>query len=596
MSRQARFLAIAPYQGLKTSLLEAAKNLPSVQLDVIVANLEDAEQILQPEILQKYDVLISRGGTAEFIRRMTHIPLVQISISILDMLRMIQTARQSGDTFAIVGFGDITRPAKIVAEILQYELSIVEIGSKQEAESVLKDLAAAGCKLIIGDVVTVHTARLMGLNALLVNSGLESISVALNDAFSIFNSLRALRHEACVYSSVLDACERAILYRDSDGLVVYQSPAFRALELSEEQIESICAAQDGEMLYEHQNHLYSIQIKTVKRGDANGQAVFVRRMPENRELSDLQIRPLRVVEKAYCLYDQATAKTIESIIEPGKSNRTFSILGDPGTERELLAKHLHCRLMENDAGESLFITVKMEMLNSEEWQAYAELLHGYAQKSTVTLYFHDIHMLGKAGANRLTAFLEQISQNHRCIQIFSSTKALDALAAGQDYPDNLFRMMNGPCCYIPALNQRSDSIPAICSMMIGKCNTKYGKQVVGLEPDALEFLMHYTWPLNEVQLKNVITHTVIGAEKAYISLKELLPILRQPESTERNDLLIDTSLTLEEMEQEIIEYVLKRSNMNQTVAAQSLGLSRSTLWRKQKPGNRRTDEKQRTEG
>ena len=588
MSHQARFLAIAPYQGLKASLLEAAKNMPSVQLDVIVANLEDAKQILQPEILQKYDVLISRGGTAEFIRRLTHIPLVQISISILDMLRMIQTARQSGDSFAIVGFGDITRPARIVAEILQFNLSIVEIGSKQEAEAVLKDLADAGCRLIIGDVVTVHTARFMGLNALLVNSGVESISAALNDALSIFNSLRALRHEACVYSSVLDACGCAILYKDADGVMHYQSPAFRALALSQDQIEAICAAQDAEILYEHQNHFYSIQKKVVSRGDANGQAIFVKRMPENRELTDLQIKLLDVVERAYCLYDQATYKAVESIIDLGQSNRTFCIFGDPGTERELLAKHLHCRLMEYTAGESPFVTIKKELLVSEKWPSYAELLRDYAQKSTVTLYFHDIHTLGTAGASRLASFLEQISQNHHCMQIFSSSKSLDLLATEQGYPDHLFKMMNGPCCYIPPLNQRSDSIPAICSMMIGKCNTKYGKQVVGLEPDALDFLTHYAWPLNEMQLKNVITHTVISAEKAYITLKELLPVLRQPESTKRNDLLIDTSLTLDEMEQEIIEYVLKRNNMNQTVAAQSLGLSRSTLWRKQKPENRRT--------
>ncbi len=583
MPQEANILAIAPYQGLKNSLLEAAKALHSVKLDVIVANLEAAEHLLQPDVLHKYDILISRGGTAELISRMTRIPVVQIRISILDMLRIIQTARQSGDAFAIVGFGNVTRPALTVAEILHFDFPIVEISGKQEVEAVLKELVARGRNLIVGDVVTVNTARAMGLNALLVNSGVESASEALHDALSIFNSLSALRQEASSYLSMLDASDQAILYVDSSGAVRYQNPAFQSSGLSSDQLLAACAGQEGETLYQHDKQIYTILKKNLPKGEAADHVLFLERMPQTDHATHFSVQPLTAVEKAYCLYDRDTAKAVETMIGLSDANRVLCVYGDPGTERELLAKHLHCRLMADREGDCFFITVKSDAFGEESWPQCASLLHDYAQKKQVTLYFHDVQMIGLEGAHRLSTFLKQIGEDHRCLLIFSSTKSPDSLAVKQDYPDALCRQMCGPSCYIPPLCKRADSIPAICSMMVGKCNSKYGKQVVGFEPDAMRFLVEYAWPLNEAQLQNVITRAITRASKAYLTREELMPILRQPQSADQRELLVDTSLCLEQIEQEIIEHVLRRCGMNQTAAAQSLGLSRSTLWRKQKP-------------
>lgn len=589
MSQNAHILAIAPYPGLKNSLLEAAKALPAVHLDVIVANLDAAEHLLRPDVLSQYDILISRGGTAELISRITHIPVVQIRISILDMLRMIQTARQSGDAFAIVGFSNITQPARIVAEILHFDFPIVEIHSKQEAQTVLRELVAKRYNLIVGDVITVDTARTMGQNALLVNSGVESATEALHDALSIVSCLSTLRHEACAYLSILDACPQAIFYADSSGDFRYQNPAFQAGGLSPERALNACAGPDGDSLCAQDNQVYSLRNRTVSNGDASGHALFVDRMPEPEHSTRLHIKPLNAVERAYCLYDRETARAMESMIDTGSASRVFCVYGDPGTERELLAKHLHCRLTADCEGERFFVSVKSDAYAEDDWPQCAQLLREYAQKRQATLYFHDVQTIGTEGAQKLSTLLKQIGEEHPCLVVFSSTKLPDSLAIKQDYPDALCRRMCGPSFHIPPLCNRADSIPAICSMLVGQCNTKYGKQVVGFEPDAMSYLTRYTWPLNEVQLQNVVTHAVIGAGKAYITTDELMPALCQPEQASQQELLVDTSLPLEQMEQQIIQHVLRRCGMNQSVAAQSLGLSRSTLWRKQKPESHKAE-------
>ncbi len=480
MSQIARFLAIAPYQGLKNSLLEAAKALPGVHLDVIVANLEAAGELLSTELLQNYDVLISRGGTAELIRRMTHVPVVQINISILDMLRMIQTARQSDHSFAIVGFDNITRPARIVAELLHFDLPIVEIHGEQEAKAALSALAQQGHTLIVGDVITVNVARFMGLSALLVNSGEESAAEALADALSIFNSLCALRHETEAYAAILEASGQALLYRDAQGEVRCQTRAFKDAGLPPEEIPQLCAAPDGETLYEHEEHVYKIRKTTIRQGEQAGQALFVDRLPQYKDAGNLRIRKLTAVERAYCLYDRGMARAAEAIIGPGAESRSLCVYGGPGTERELMARYLHCRLMAQSQSDSFFVTVDSELLKGGGWPKAATLLLEYAQKAHVSLYFHDIHLLDPQAAGRLAAFLRCVEPMQQCVRLFSSTKTPEQLSLRQELPDELLQHMNGPALHITPLHKRAGSIPAICSVMIGKCNTRYGRQVVGL--------------------------------------------------------------------------------------------------------------------
>ena len=85
-----RILGIAPYEGMKLAMERAAETYSNVSLDTFVGDLEQGVDIVRQNLDSTYDCIISRGGTAELIRRVTDIPVVEIHLSVYDILRTIQ--------------------------------------------------------------------------------------------------------------------------------------------------------------------------------------------------------------------------------------------------------------------------------------------------------------------------------------------------------------------------------------------------------------------------------------------------------------------------------------------------------------------------
>ncbi len=87
-----RILGIAPYDGMRTAMEQAAQAYPNVELEVYTGNLEGDRAIVQRMAPNSYDCIISRGGTATLIRQVTDLPVVDIHISVYDVLRTMKLA------------------------------------------------------------------------------------------------------------------------------------------------------------------------------------------------------------------------------------------------------------------------------------------------------------------------------------------------------------------------------------------------------------------------------------------------------------------------------------------------------------------------
>ena len=102
-NRKIRILGIAPYEGMKTTMQKLAAGREDLELDVYTGNLNEGVEIAKQYFNTNYDVIISRGGTAELIEATTSIPVVEISLSVYDMLRALKLAENYSDRYAIVG-------------------------------------------------------------------------------------------------------------------------------------------------------------------------------------------------------------------------------------------------------------------------------------------------------------------------------------------------------------------------------------------------------------------------------------------------------------------------------------------------------------
>ena len=93
MYKKTKVLLIAPYEGLKEAVLGVLPQYQDkLELTMSLGDLTSGVQQAQTAQTQGYDVIISRGGTAELIARNVPLPVINIEISGYDYLRAIKLA------------------------------------------------------------------------------------------------------------------------------------------------------------------------------------------------------------------------------------------------------------------------------------------------------------------------------------------------------------------------------------------------------------------------------------------------------------------------------------------------------------------------
>ncbi|HEY0593216.1 MAG TPA: sigma 54-interacting transcriptional regulator, partial [Thermoanaerobaculia bacterium] len=149
-----------------------------------------------------------------------------------------------------------------------------------------------------------------------------------------------------------------------------------------------------------------------------------------------------------------------------------------------------------------------------------------------------------------------------------------AVSEGRFRSDLYFRINTIPLA-IPALRERKEDIPVLAEHFLREFAR--GREL-RISPEALRALQQYSWPGNIRELRNMIERAVLLTEGPVIEPAVLrFEFLGPPGSA-----AIDTSLTLEELEKMHIEKVLAEERGRVEMAAQRLGIPRSSLYQKLK--------------
>ena len=183
--KKINLLVIAPYKGMDEIINDLISLRDDVSADCYVANLEDASSILQQLDLFNYDAILSRGGTVSLIDSLVNLPVYDIGLSALDALRAIHLAQNFGQEIAVIGFENITKTTALLSEILQYDFPIVTIQSAEEALSKLTELKEKGYSVVVCDVITHQIAPKLGMNAVLITSGYETVKSTLDQVIRL---------------------------------------------------------------------------------------------------------------------------------------------------------------------------------------------------------------------------------------------------------------------------------------------------------------------------------------------------------------------------------------------------------------------------
>lgn len=134
---------------------------------------------------------------------------------------------------------------------------------------------------------------------------------------------------------------------------------------------------------------------------------------------------------------------------------------------------------------------------------------------------------------------------------------------------------------MPTLLDRLDDLPSLIQHFLSDYYQKYGTTAIKIKEDALQLIQQKASHMSISQLKQLIKQAAMN-ETEYVLSAETLSRLLDGYSASRASQSIELTGTLKDIEKEIISYVLKEENNNQSKAAERLGINRATLWRKLK--------------
>ncbi|MDF1660951.1 MAG: sigma-54 dependent transcriptional regulator [Planctomycetota bacterium] len=166
-----------------------------------------------------------------------------------------------------------------------------------------------------------------------------------------------------------------------------------------------------------------------------------------------------------------------------------------------------------------------------------------------------------------------ISATHRSLR--------QAVSDGQFREDLMYRLRVVPL-FIPPLRERQGDIELLLCVFIHQKLAGGQGRFRDIHPDAMRALLDYTWPGNVRELRNVIEYATVVAQGETLTVGDLPPEFRDPESPRSARSLTTTpkvSGSNSDEAQTILE-TLQRFDGNRQKAADALAMHRTTLWRK----------------
>jgi DNA-binding NtrC family response regulator len=296
-------------------------------------------------------------------------------------------------------------------------------------------------------------------------------------------------------------------------------------------------------------------------------------------------------------------RRVYSLIEraaPTEAN--VLILGENGTGKELVARELHSRSRRSN---SVFVSVDLgavaENLFESELFGHVKGAFTDARGDRIgrlqaadggTLFLDEVGNLPLHLQPKLLTALEQrqvvpVGANKPVpidVRVVAATNlSPDRLADESLFRQDLLFRLNTVEIELPPLRERREDVPLLIDHYVALYSKKYGKPPRDLPAEVLAALQAYDWPGNVRALRHAAERAVILAGDGAFTVEDF-SLSRaagaRPASVAAPALVQRDDLNLERAEKQMVEEALKKHAYNISLAAQELGLTRASLYRR----------------
>ncbi|MCH8019009.1 sigma-54-dependent Fis family transcriptional regulator, partial [candidate division KSB1 bacterium] len=294
---------------------------------------------------------------------------------------------------------------------------------------------------------------------------------------------------------------------------------------------------------------------------------------------------------------QALRDVLDMVERVAPLTSTVLITGASGTGKELIARAVH---KNSPRTKKRFIPINCSAIPESliESELFGHL------KGSFTGAFRDKSGLFKA-AEGGTIFLDEIISVPLNLQVklLRAIEQKEILPVGSIHPEivdvrivaatnknlaneveegnfreDLYYRLNVVGINIPPLKERVQDIPDLIKHFLKKYNVQLNKQIIEVDEKTLKALMEYPWKGNVRELENAVERAMILCDSDKLTLQHFYQI--SSENSSSPNLNDDLKSSVKRFEQERILNALKAAGNDKSKAAENLGLSLSSLYRK----------------
>lgn len=579
-------LAFAPYKELSDTLKNISSHYKNINATVYTADLNQATKILSKLDENEYDAILSRGGTAELLKKCTSLPVIDISISLYDILSSIRLAQNYTSNFVIIGHKTITKEAHLINNLLNYNIKIITIYDEIEADKELEKVKEENFELVLCDVVTNKIAISKSIKTLLITSGLDSIKRAFENSIILAEKINKIKINTKILENFISNLDEDCIALNDKKELIYNKLNNKLVEKIYNYYKKHEIDLEHSIRINHNLNTYKINSKKIEINNDLYYILTIKKVKSkimNKNFGEIS-QSFSEIQK---FYDQNL--NIQTYINQNMKNQlkrftnkysSFIIWGQKGVSKTSIAYYY---FLENSRNNKRLITINTTLLNNNLWKSLLDINNGPLLGENNTLIFKNFENISKFDLEKLLTIIHNTNFLLRNNIIF-------LINSNSNNYNNLIRKLVIELAsgnyYVSSLKERKNELSSIITIILNNLNIEYNKNIIGFEPEALSEMLNYPWPGNIAQLQSILKELILNSNSHYISYRDVINILEKENimndieiHADFSKLISSKNPTLEEYNRAIVNQILKNNNGNKTITAKKLGISRTTLWR-----------------
>ncbi|MEO8331008.1 MAG: sigma 54-interacting transcriptional regulator [Gallionella sp.] len=335
-------------------------------------------------------------------------------------------------------------------------------------------------------------------------------------------------------------------------------------------------------------------------------AVVLRNRTREVQLEDTASRRMRMGNLVG--YSNVMRALFSEILLAASSDANVLLTGDTGAGKELAAQAIHDN---SGRAKNPYLQVHCAALpeNLLEAELFGHSKGAFTGATTErpgrfeaadggTLLLDEIGEVPLGTQVKLLRVLQEkevvrLGENHPRkvnVRIIAAThRDLSAMVKNGEFRSDLYYRLRVLPLRVPSLRERREDVPLLASSILSGLTRHYKREDVTLSAQATELLLGYDWPGNVRELVNALEYALVHAEGTTIlpshfpaELRDAAPPVIVAEGKAEAPLTRYYRGSAEEREKELILAALTEAGGNKSTAAEKLGMSRTTLWKRLK--------------